>query len=414
MHPENASTPLFNPFDYWHDGVADSGRSAKSRDQSDMWATQIESVPEGKSDNVQLAVQHDSGDVGIAVQDGRPDGDASLALWEISCGEGSISALGTDYPASPARVLETDGPNLLLHATGLPPGSANNDKARSDKSPLKEGDCVQKPLLTDEQTRNSTGLTAVESSLVEQGQISRAGFDVSADGAPLGGSTCDRALSSPSAGTTDVANVEGSDSDGPPLASRRRRILPRTRNSRSRSPPLTPRSSADSIDMEPTTALRHWKRLRRRKVVRRDSLALETEDTSASLTTSRSNKEGDWRPIQCFVQRKMNGTQDVILIQLPELDLCARSGRASTLSLLDVRSPTRPISDAASEGRRRARFSRAEEDLLVKLKEQRGPKLSWREIQRRFPNRTTGSLQVHYSTHLKSRGLSKGRACGRS
>jgi len=102
------------------------------------------------------------------------------------------------------------------------------------------------------------------------------------------------------------------------------------------------------------------------------------------------------------------------MIQLPAFDLCATSGRASTLSLLDVTSPTTPILGAACEGRRRARFSRAEEDLLVRLKEQRGPKLSWREIQRRFPHRTTGSLQVHYSTHLKGRGFSERRTCRRS
>jgi hypothetical protein len=52
-----------------------------------------------------------------------------------------------------------------------------------------------------------------------------------------------------------------------------------------------------------------------------------------------------------------------------------------------------PILRDACGSRRRARFSRAEEDLLIKLKERRDLKLSWREIQRHFPNWTIGSLQ---------------------
>jgi hypothetical protein len=82
----------------------------------------------------------------------------------------------------------------------------------------------------------------------------------------------------------------------------------------------------------------------------------------------------------------MIGSQEVINIQVPTFDLCAGSGRNPTLSPLDDTSQATPIFDAACGGRRRARFSQAEEDLLVKLKSQSDPKLS---------------VQVHYSTHLK-------------
>jgi hypothetical protein len=124
---------------------------------------------------------------------------------------------------------------------------------------------------------------------------------------------------------------------------------------------------------------------------------------------SSKGRSGRW-PVQCFVERKTIGSRQVIVIELPVLDVCARS----TLAPSDDASRVVPILGAARRGRRRSRFSRAEEDLLVKLKEQRGPKLSWREIQGRFPQRTIGSLQVHYSTHLKGGGLSKRRACRRS
>jgi hypothetical protein len=49
---------------------------------------------------------------------------------------------------------------------------------------------------------------------------------------------------------------------------------------------------------------------------------------------------------------------------------------------------------------KRPRFT--EEDArLVNLKERRG--WSWEDIQRSFPGRSTGSLQVRYSTKLKER-----------
>jgi hypothetical protein len=93
-----------------------------------------------------------------------------------------------------------------------------------------------------------------------------------------------------------------------------------------------------------------------------------------------------------FVERKMIGLQDVIMIEMPAFHLRARSGQDSALSPLDDTSQTTPIIGAVCPSRRRARFTRAEEDLLVELKAQRGPKLSWREIQGRFPQRTIGSL----------------------
>jgi hypothetical protein len=99
----------------------------------------------------------------------------------------------------------------------------------------------------------------------------------------------------------------------------------------------------------------------------------------------------------------MIGSQEVISIEVPAFDLYARSGRDSALSCSGDTSQTTPIRGAARQGRRGAGFLRAEEDLLVELKERREPKLSWREIKRHFPNRTTGSLQVHYSTRLKGR-----------
>ena len=370
-----------------------------------MWGTQIERVPAGTSETVQLDVQHNSGDVGIAVQDCPRDDGASLVLWGAFRREVSISAPATDHPTSPPQSLEIAGPNLPLHTAGLLPDSPNIDTAPSDKSPFEEGDCVQQPQLIDDHERNSTDPTVVESSLVEQDHTSRAACDMSANTAGSDGSTSDRAHSSHSADTTDAADTEGSNSDGPPLTRRRRRSQPRTRGSNSPSPPLTPRSSAHSMEVKSTTALHRRKRLRSQKGMRRDSPIPETDDTPTGLITSMSNRgSGERWPVLCFVERNMIGSQEMIMIEVPAFDLRARSGRVSTLSPSDDTSHTTPpILGSARGNRRRARFSHAEEDLLIELKERRERKLSWREIQRHFPNRTIGSLQVHYSTQLKGR-----------
>ena len=374
----------------------------------------MESVAAGISGTVQLDVHYDSGDVGIAVQDCPPNDDASLDLWAALRGEELITAPAIDKPPSPAQTLETNVSYQLPNATGLSPGGPDFDMAPGDKYPIEKGCCAQKVQLTDEREQNDTGPMVIESSLVVQDCTSRAAYGISDNTVPLERSTHDRAHSTYSAGTSNAADPEGSDSDGPPLTSGRRRTLPRTRGSQRPNPPLTPRSSADSTDVESTTACRHRKRLQRRKEMRLASLAPETEDTSASSTTSQSNTEGEWRPVQCLVQRKTNGSQEVMMIQLPAFDLCARSGRVSAISPSHDTSQMTPIWASARGGRRRARFLQAEEDLLVELKERREPRLSWREVQRYFPNRTIGSLQVHYSTHLKGRRTSERRACRRS
>jgi hypothetical protein len=93
------------------------------------------------------------------------------------------------------------------------------------------------------------------------------------------------------------------------------------------------------------------------------SAAFATSSGIGCTTTSMSNKEGERRPIQCFVQQKTTGSQEVITIQMPAFDWYTRSGQAATLSPSDDTSLTMPILTSARGNRRRARFSHAEEDL---------------------------------------------------
>jgi Myb-like DNA-binding domain len=58
-------------------------------------------------------------------------------------------------------------------------------------------------------------------------------------------------------------------------------------------------------------------------------------------------------------------------------------------------------SGATPSRSKRPRFKEEEDAKLVDLKERRG--WSWEDIQRAFPRRSTGSLQVRYSTKLKER-----------
>jgi hypothetical protein len=66
--------------------------------------------------------------------------------------------------------------------------------------------------------------------------------------------------------------------------------------------------------------------------------------------------------------------------------------RKSEKSLSQEEAMSRPV--------KKSRFSSEDDDLLLQLK---GEGLSWDEISERFPERTKGTLQVHYSTKLKSR-----------
>lgn len=64
---------------------------------------------------------------------------------------------------------------------------------------------------------------------------------------------------------------------------------------------------------------------------------------------------------------------------------------------IPVLHPTR----TSGQGTKGTEFSADEDELLISLKENDG--LSWSEIAKHFPGRTKGSLQVRYSTKLKTR-----------
>lgn len=76
----------------------------------------------------------------------------------------------------------------------------------------------------------------------------------------------------------------------------------------------------------------------------------------------------------------------------------ARSVSSSSDRRDSERSPVQE--HAISRPVRNSRFSSRDDELLLQLK---GEGLSWDEISDRFPERSKGTLQVHYSTKLKPR-----------
>jgi hypothetical protein len=50
---------------------------------------------------------------------------------------------------------------------------------------------------------------------------------------------------------------------------------------------------------------------------------------------------------------------------------------------------------------RHSKYAEVDDELLIQLKE--NDKLTWDEIAEHFPERTKGTLQVHYCTKLKNR-----------
>lgn len=72
-----------------------------------------------------------------------------------------------------------------------------------------------------------------------------------------------------------------------------------------------------------------------------------------------------------------------------------------------VLKPSKSVSRSTRGKSKRRPYSTDENNLLVKLKEER--KLTWKEITDYFPDRASSSLQVHYSTKLKHRRAKRTR-----
>ena len=169
---------------------------------------------------------------------------ALLALWEaFRGGESSISTPATNKRTSSPLIPEMDRSI-----------SPKIDTAPSDKPPSKVADRVQPPQPIDDRERNSASPTVLEGPPAEEEDISKAAFDIFAKPARSEGSTCDLAHSSHKAISQMPLPPKAVTATGPLTRRRQRRTRPGTRDSNRPSLPLTPWSSAHSMEVESTTA----------------------------------------------------------------------------------------------------------------------------------------------------------------
>lgn len=142
---------------------------------------------------------------------------------------------------------------------------------------------------------------------------------------------------------------------------------------------------------------------------------IDTSRAGSARSTSPAPATERWA-VPCFLRRKTVGSQEMITIELPTCALgfnLLEEGASPTIN--NVTRCSCSLAAASDKGRG-GKFSLEEENELIRLKEQSLPKLSWKRIQKemhkRFPNRTLGSLQVHYCTRLKGRRSARHRGRG--
>ena len=325
---------------------------------------------------------------------------------ELLCKLAQNAATGQTIvdPLSPAQTRKTDGQGSPLDAPRLPPCSPKMCMERRDESSPDDAGHMQQLQPTGGRNRDSGILYKIKRSAAEQEDYSRRDLDVTIHTfLPQAlETTFDRVHPTSSA---DAADTEDNDSDGPPLPSRRRqkRSYARDTDRAARaSPQSTPQSRSHSTEVDSTRAPRRCKRLRRRKRTQPDSPDPDTVESSVTSVTSTSSGVTSERwPVECFFQRERVGSQEMVTLELPASSLRALFSQGTAPRSGNKRRVT-SVKVAARGSRQRARLSKEEGDLLAELKERREPRLSWREIQRHFPNRTSGSLRVHDRTHLNS------------
>jgi hypothetical protein len=137
--------------------------------------------------------------------------------------------------------------------------------------------------------------------------------------------------------------------------------------------------------------------------------ALSVSYEATTATSSGSIRESEEIPIRGYLTLKTIESKVVYCLTFSQELLPEAGGTSqrqgitrSVSSSGDRRDSERlPVQEqAGSNPTKKVKFSREDDILLLQLK---GEGLSWDEISERFPDRSKGTLQVHYSTKLKPR-----------
>ena len=137
--------------------------------------------------------------------------------------------------------------------------------------------------------------------------------------------------------------------------------------------------------------------------------SLNVSCQAATATSSGSTQESDEIPIYGYLTLKTLESKVLYCLTFSQELVPEPSGTSrrqamarSVSSSSDKRDSERSLVQewAMSRPIRNSRFSPQDDELLLQLKREG---LSWDEISVHFPERTKGTLQVHYSTKLKRR-----------
>lgn len=121
-----------------------------------------------------------------------------------------------------------------------------------------------------------------------------------------------------------------------------------------------------------------------------------------AATSSVSTQESEEIPIHRYLTLKTIESKVVYCLTFSQALLLEPDRTSQRQGIARSDSERLPVQERAiSTPVRNARFSTEENKLLLQLKGEKG--LTWDEISEHFPERSKGTLQVHYSTKLKPR-----------
>ena len=195
--------------------------------------------------------------------------------------------------------------------------------------------------------------------------------------------------------------VEDEDEDERPLRKRRKLSMPSTRETGSGAARVERSYRAGTPSRYPRRPVKGRRRVQATCIASPTSsdAPITDSDLGAMLT-----RHGGWSLENASLRCMAENGKPVFQLQF-NLSPGLLHDRASIASGRPKSSSVRAMGKAHQSTSTRLRYTRSEDDLLLKLKAEE--KLPWSEIRQRFcevfPSRPMESLQVHYSTKVKHR-----------
>lgn len=319
------------------------------------------------------------------------------------CGDHSIAERYESIQAEANEAVVTDAENELQHKEiKIPSASCGPNRVESSGSPISISPISQRGGVQSICNRTDTdanlpSVSKLQSVVITNSRSRERDMRKIAPSAPTArpkrkrdpsGSSHDGSCSDGSSNADDADYVSESS-----ISSRRSKRAGRTAVQR------------------PHTHLRHNKNTRRNVPSRRSvSQASKNEKSHPQVPRDRrpisSLSDMETIPIRGFLTREILLSKVVYSItfeERKEITCLQELGGTPPDCEREAQRRKQPQQKNSQVGKsiRPARILSKDDELLVELKEERG--LAWKQIGKYFPKRSVGSLQVRYSTRLKSR-----------